>query len=229
MLHGVLFDLDGTLLDTAADFTAVLNSMLDEHGRAPQSYDAVRRKVSDGARAVVSLGFEQTEDSDGFADLLNDFLDRYLAQLSVSTTLFPGMSEVLTHIESLGLKWGIVTNKPSRFTEPLLSAMQLSTRCGTAICPDHVTHRKPHPEPIYLACKEIDCLPANTIYVGDHKRDIDAGRNASMRTVACRYGYISENDSADNWGANYVVDTASDLIPLISKLQLHKSEDSTCL
>jgi phosphoglycolate phosphatase len=218
MLHAVLFDLDGTLLDTAADFTAVLNSMLDEHSRPQQSYDAVRRKVSDGARAVVSLGFEQTEGDDGFADLLNEFLDRYLAQLSVSTTLFPGMADVLSHIESQGLKWGIVTNKPSRFTEPLLAAMQLQTRCGTAICPDHVTHRKPHPEPIYLACKEIDCLPANAIYVGDHQRDIDAGRNASMRTVACRYGYILENDSADNWGANYVVDTASDLIPLINKL-----------
>ena len=218
MLHAVLFDLDGTLLDTAADFTAVLNSMLDEHGRPQQSYDAVRRKVSDGARAVVSLGFEQTEGSDGFADLLNEFLDRYLAQLSVRTTLFPGMADVLSHIESQGLKWGIVTNKPSRFTEPLLAAMQLQTRCETAICPDHVTHRKPHPEPIYLACKEIDCLPANAIYVGDHQRDIDAGRNASMRTVACRYGYILENDSADNWGANYVVDTASDLIPLINKL-----------
>ena len=218
MLHAVLFDLDGTLLDTAADFTAVLNSMLDEHGRPQQSYDAVRRKVSDGARAVVSLGFEQTEGSDGFADLLNEFLDRYLAQLSVRTTLFPGMADVLSHIESQGLKWGIVTNKPSRFTEPLLAAMQLQTRCETAICPDHVTHRKPHPEPIYLACKEIDCLPAKAIYVGDHHRDIDAGRNASMRTVACRYGYILENDSADNWGANYVVDTASDLIPLINKL-----------
>ncbi|WP_269619244.1 HAD-IA family hydrolase [Zhongshania sp. BJYM1] len=219
MLHAVLFDLDGTLLDTAADFTAVLNSMLAEHNRPLQNYDAVRRRVSDGARAVVSLGFEQAEGSDGFADLLNEFLDRYLAQLSISTTLFPGMDEVLTHIESLGLKWGIVTNKPSRYTEPLLKAMQLSARCATAICPDHVTNRKPHPEPIYLACKEIDCLPANTIYVGDHKRDIDAGRNANMRTVACRYGYILENDSADNWGATYIVDTAVDLIPLINKLQ----------
>ncbi len=219
MLHAVLFDLDGTLLDTAADFTAVLNSMLDEHSRPQQSYDAVRRKVSDGARAVVSLGFEQTEGSDDFADLLTEFLDRYLAQLSVSTTLFPGMAEVLTHIESLGLKWGVVTNKPARYTEPLLAAMQLATRCGTAICPDHVTHRKPHPEPIYLACKEIDCLPAHTIYVGDHKRDIDAGHNANMRTIACRYGYISDDDSADNWGATYVVDTAADLIPLITNLQ----------
>jgi len=221
MLKAVLFDLDGTLLDTAVDFTAVLNAMLSERELAPQSYDEVRKRVSDGARAVVSLGFQQQEGDVGFQTLLDEFLDRYLAQLAVSTTLFPGMSEVLTHIEAHGMKWGIVTNKPARFTEPLLIAMGLAQRCATAICPDHVTNRKPHPEPIYLACKEIDCLPAHTIYVGDHRRDIDAGRNASMRTVACAYGYISAGDSAESWGADYLVSQALDLIPLIN--QLHTS------
>jgi 2-phosphoglycolate phosphatase len=221
MLKAVLFDLDGTLLDTAVDFTAVLNAMLSERELAPQSYDKVRKRVSDGARAVVSLGFQQQEGDAGFQALLDEFLDRYLAQLAVSTTLFPGMSEVLTHIESLGMKWGIVTNKPARFTEPLLAAMGLDQRCATAICPDHVTNRKPHPEPIYLACKEIDCLPAHTIYVGDHRRDLDAGRNASMRTVACAYGYVSAGDSAESWAADYLVAQALDLIPLIN--QLHTS------
>ncbi|MFT4917712.1 MAG: 2-phosphoglycolate phosphatase [Zhongshania aliphaticivorans] len=221
MLKAVLFDLDGTLLDTAVDFTAVLNAMLSERELAPQRYDEVRKRVSDGARAVVSLGFQQQEGEAGFQALLDEFLDRYLAQLAVSTTLFPGMSEVLTHIESLGMKWGIVTNKPARFTEPLLAAMGLGQRCATAICPDHVTNRKPHPEPIYLACKEINCLPAHTIYVGDHRRDIDAGRNASMRTVACAYGYVSAGDSAESWAADYLVAQALDLIPLIN--QLHTS------
>jgi phosphoglycolate phosphatase len=203
------------------DFTAVLNAMLSERELAPQRYDEVRKRVSDGARAVVSLGFQQQEGEAGFQALLDEFLDRYLAQLAVSTTLFPGMSEVLTHIESLGMKWGIVTNKPARFTEPLLAAMGLGQRCATAICPDHVTNRKPHPEPIYLACKEINCLPAHTIYVGDHRRDIDAGRNASMRTVACAYGYVSAGDSAESWAADYLVAQALDLIPLIN--QLHTS------
>ncbi|MDF1692942.1 MAG: HAD-IA family hydrolase [Zhongshania sp.] len=221
MLKAVLFDLDGTLLDTAVDFTAVLNAMLIERDLAPQNYADVRKRVSDGARAVVSLGFQQQEGDVGFQTLLDEFLDRYLAQLAVSTTLFPGMSEVLAHIEALGMKWGIVTNKPARFTEPLLIAMGLEQRCATAICPDHVTNRKPHPEPIYLACKEIDCLPAHTIYVGDHRRDIDAGRNASMRTVACAYGYISAGDSAESWGADYLVSQTLDLIPLIN--QLHTS------
>ncbi len=219
MLKAVLFDLDGTLLDTAADFTTVLNAMLAEHQLAPQSYDEVRKRVSDGARAVVSLGFQQQEGDAGFQKLINDFLDRYLAQLAVSTTLFPGMNEVLDHIETRGLKWGIVTNKPARFTEPLLMAMGLDQRCATAICPDHVTNRKPHPEPIYLACKEIACLPAHTIYVGDHRRDIEAGRNASMRTVACAYGYVSAGDSAESWDADYIIAQARDLIPLINQLQ----------
>ncbi|CAA0078241.1 N-acetylmuramic acid 6-phosphate phosphatase [Zhongshania aliphaticivorans] len=218
MLQAVLFDLDGTLLDTAVDFTTVLNHMLSERGQALQDYAAVRQRVSDGARTVVQLGFHQQDD---LAGLLDEFLDRYLKQVSVSTTLFPGMTDVLNHIEERGLRWGIVTNKPLRFTTPLLAAMQLTERCSTVICPDHVTHKKPHPEPIYLACKEIDCLPVNTIYIGDHQRDIDAGRNANMRTVACRYGYISAADNLDSWGANYIVDTATDLIPLIT--QLHQS------
>ncbi len=206
MLKAVLFDLDGTLLDTAVDFTAVLNAMLSERELAPQRYDEVRKRVSDGARAVVSLGFQQQEGEAGFQALLDEFLDRYLAQLAVSTTLFPGMSEVLTHIESLGMKWGIVTNKPARFTEPLLAAMGLGQRCATAICPDHVTNRKPHPEP---------SLGRNP------RRDIDAGRNASMRTVACAYGYVSAGDSAESWAADYLVAQALDLIPLIN--QLHTS------
>lgn len=219
MLKAVLFDLDGTLLDTAADFTAVLNAMLAERKLALQNYDEVRKRVSDGARAVVSLGFQQQEGEAGYQALLDEFLDRYLAQLAVSTTLFPGMSETLDHIESLGMQWGIVTNKPARYTEPLLIAMGLDQRCATAICPDHVTNRKPHPEPIYLACKEIDCPPAHAIYVGDHRRDIDAGRNASIRTVACAYGYVSAGDSAESWGADYIVSQAADLIPLLSQLQ----------
>jgi phosphoglycolate phosphatase len=220
MLKAVLFDLDGTLLDTAIDFTTVLNAMLTERQLAPQSYDEVRKRVSDGARAVVSLGFQKLQEDDAeFQELLKEFLDRYLAQLAVSTTLFPGMNEVLDHIETRGLKWGIVTNKPARFTMPLLAAMGLDQRCATAICPDHVTDRKPHPEPIYLACKEIACLPAHAIYIGDHRRDIDAGRNASMRTVACAYGYVSAGDSAASWNADYIVDQALDLIPLINQLQ----------
>jgi 2-phosphoglycolate phosphatase len=226
MLQAVLFDLDGTLLDTAADFTTVLNAMLADHRQPAQDYQEVRKRVSDGARAVVSLGFDCDQESENFSALLEEFLDRYLAQISSvqtaqNTSLFPGMAEALHHIESLGIQWGIVTNKPARFTEPLLLAMGLDQRCATAICPDHVKHKKPHPEPIYLACKQMACAPAQTIYVGDHRRDIDAGRHASMRTVGCAYGYISEGDDINDWGADYIIDQAIDLNKIIN--QLHKA------
>ena len=148
MLKAVLFDLDGTLLDTATDFTRVLNGLLNEHQRPLQHYEAVRRRVSDGARAEVKLGFGIDPDHPDFAALLAAFLDRYETQIAVETTLFPGMDAQLRKLEAQGLKWGIVTNKPSRFTEPLLRALDLDGRCGSAICPDHVTHRKPDPEPI---------------------------------------------------------------------------------
>ena len=218
ILKAVLFDLDGTLLDTAADFTTVLNTLLQQHGRPTVDYHRVRQTVSDGARAVVSMGFEQDMESPGFDSLLQSFLDAYAQHLAVGTTLFPGMAEQLTEIENRGMQWGIVTNKPARFTEPLLEALELQQRCATAICPDHVSNRKPHPEPIYLACQQLGVHPRNAIYLGDHRRDIDAGRNAGMATVACRYGYIHDGDNIENWGADYIIDRADDLTALMNRL-----------
>ena len=216
-LKAVLFDLDGTLLDTAADFTSVLNAMLDRHNMPSQSYNAVRQHVSNGARAVVGLGFSMQEGDDGFVELVNEFLDRYAEALSHNTSLFPGLDDVLKKLERQGLQWGIVTNKPARFTEPLLKALNLDERCGTSICPDHVTHRKPHPEPMFLACKELDIAPTEAIYVGDHLRDIEAGRAAGMVTVACRYGYIPEDQQAEDWLADYVIDAPAELNDIVAK------------
>lgn len=211
MLKAVLFDLDGTLLDTAADFARVLNSLLAEHQLPLQDYQAVRECVSSGARAVLALGFELAPESAEFAALLEEFLDRYAASLSEQTTLFPGMDQQLRNLEERGIAWGIVTNKPSRFTEPLLRQLQLDKRCATTICPDHVNNRKPHPEPIYLACKNLDIRPAEAVYVGDHRRDIDAGRNAGMKTIACRYGYIPSGDNIADWQADAIIDHAEQL------------------
>ncbi len=218
MFKAVLFDLDGTLLDTAADFTRVLNDLLTEHQRPLQGYQAVRECVSSGARAVVSLGFNLDPDSEEFAALLNEFLDRYAASLSEQTTLFPGMDQQLRNLEERGIAWGIVTNKPSRFTEPLLRQLQLDKRCATTICPDHVSNRKPHPEPIYLACKQLDIRPADAVYVGDHRRDIDAGRNAGMKTIACRYGYISAGEDIADWRADAIIDHAEQLDAALQRI-----------
>lgn len=227
MLKAVLFDLDGTLLDTATDFTRVLNGLLNEHQRPLQHYEAVRRRVSDGARAVVNLGFGIDPDHPDFAALLAAFLDRYETQIAVETTLFPGMDAQLRKLEAQGLKWGIVTNKPSRFTEPLLRALDLDGRCGSAICPDHVTHRKPDPEPIYLACKELGVDPKEAVYVGDHRRDIDAGRNAGMATIACAFGYISEGESVEGWLPDYIIHHADELETVLAQHR-KKLEEAPC-
>ncbi|NKI16861.1 HAD-IA family hydrolase [Spongiibacter sp. KMU-166] len=227
MLKAVLFDLDGTLLDTATDFTRVLNGLLNEHQRPLQHYEAVRRRVSDGARAVVNLGFGIDPDHPDFAALLAAFLDRYETQIAVETTLFPGMDAQLRKLEAQGLKWGIVTNKPSRFTEPLLRALDLDGRCGSAICPDHVTHRKPDPEPIYLACKELGVNPKEAVYVGDHRRDIDAGRNAGMATIACAFGYISEGESVEDWLPDYIIHHADELETVLAQHR-KKLEEAPC-
>lgn len=219
MLKALLFDLDGTLLDTAADFTRVLNGLLAEHQRPPQSYEAVRRCVSDGARAVLSLGFALTEDDPAFDALLQAFLDRYADSLSEQTSLFPGMDAQLQELEAAGTAWGIVTNKPERFTLPLLEQLGLAARCATTICPDHVSNRKPHPEPLYLACKQLNISPSQAIYVGDHRRDIDAGRSAGMKTIACRYGYIPAGEDIRDWRASAIIDHADQLNTTVKALQ----------
>lgn len=218
MLKTVLFDLDGTLLDTAADFTRVLNRMLQQRQLPEVAYQQVRMQVSNGARAVVQLGFGTTPEQEDFAGLLEAFLDNYAENLADETSLFPGMDKVLDAIEARGQRWGIVTNKPWRFTEPLLQQLGLEQRCAVAICPDHVSQRKPHAEPILLACKKLGVTTREGIYVGDHLRDIDSGRNAGMATVACRYGYIEQSDNIDSWQADHIVDDTMQLHELLCVL-----------
>lgn len=215
-LNAVLFDLDGTLLDTAADFAQVLNQLLMQHQREPLPYARIRETVSDGARALVHLGFGIDESDAGFETLRQELLALYQTQLAVHTRLFEGMDQVLAHLEHTGIPWGIVTNKPAAYTTPLLNALDLHSRCRIAVCPDHVKQRKPDPEGLLLACRHLGCSPDSAIYLGDHRRDIEAGRNAGMRTVACRFGYIHRDDDITSWQADFVVDSPTDIIPLIN-------------
>jgi phosphoglycolate phosphatase len=210
-LKAVLFDLDGTLLDTAPDFATVLNAMLERHNRAPAPYQAIRQTVSHGARALVQLGFDTGEGDAGFEDLLDELLSQYQAHLSERTSLFEGMADLLQLIEAQRIPWGIVTNKPARYTDALLRDLQLAHRCATTICPDQVKHRKPHPESIYLACSKVGCEAFEAIYVGDHRRDIEAGINAGMPTIAAAYGYVTEADPPHRWGADRVANTVHEL------------------
>lgn len=211
----VLFDLDGTLIDTAPDFIRCLNQLRKQHGLSALPPEQIRRSVSNGARAMVRIGFGLEPEEPGYLERHTEFLDLYEAGVAVETLLFNGMDSLLASLEARQIPWGIVTNKPLRFAEPLIAALGLAPRCAALICPDHVAERKPHPESLLLACSHIDAEPTRCIYVGDHERDIEAGRNAGMHTIAVRYGYIEQPETVDLWQADRIADTVSDLAKLL--------------
>lgn len=211
----VLFDLDGTLIDTAPDFIRCLNELRQAHGLPALPAPHIRRSVSNGARAMIRVGFGLEPDHPDYLEKHTAFLDLYEAGVAVETTLFEGVEDILKDLEARKIPWGIVTNKPVRFAAPLIEALGLAKRCSILICPDHVTNRKPHPEALILACREVGADPATGVYVGDHERDIEAGRNAGMKTIAVRYGYIEQPETVDLWQADIVADTVSDLAKLL--------------
>ena len=218
-LQAVLFDLDGTLLDTAPDFAVVINRLLQRHGKPPLDYQPIRDTVSNGARALVALAFGLQEGDAGFDDIRRELLELYSANLAVNTAPFPGIGELLDWLDHSGLPWGVVTNKPRLYAEPILQALSLAERCAALVCPDDVTRTKPDPEPLLLACDQIRCNAAQTIYLGDHRRDIEAGINAGMKTLAVNYGYIDPADPAHSWQADFYVDHASEIQPLLESLR----------
>jgi phosphoglycolate phosphatase len=218
-VDAVLFDLDGTLVDTAPEFVAVVNQLLHENSREALEETLIRNCVSNGSRALVTLAFGYAEQHAGFDPMRLRLLELYEDGLGTHSILFPGMQELLDSLQRDNIRWGIVTNKPSRYAIPLIERMGLKPSNDVIICPDHVKQSKPHPEPMYLAAKKLDCLPARTLYVGDHLRDIQAGRNAGMRTVAALYGYIEQGDDPSDWGADYSVTSATDIFPIIQSLR----------
>ncbi|MBA4502504.1 HAD family hydrolase [Marinobacterium marinum] len=216
----VLFDLDGTLLDTARDFHLIINRMLTEAGRPAIEYDSLRSQVSNGARAMVSHAFGISPDADLFPDLHQQLLDYYAEQLLVSSSLFPGMPELLDWLERHNIPWGIVTNKPERFTRPLLKALNLEHRCGSIICPENVSKTKPDPEGLLLACRQLNATPEQSLYIGDHVRDIEAGRAARMQTVAAGWGYLNPGETAEQWHSDYISHDSTDLQPLLHSIMM---------
>lgn len=214
----VLFDLDGTLLDTARDFHRVINRMLAEAGRPPIAYESLRSQVSNGARAMVCHAFGISHDADAFARLHQQLLDYYAEQLLIDSTLFPGMHELLDWLDARRIRWGIVTNKPQRFTLPLLAALRLDQRCHSIVCPEDVRRAKPDPEGLLLACQQLQAVPAHSYYVGDHARDIEAGRAAGMRTIAAGWGYLNPGETPLQWGSDHVSPRSIDLQPLLHSL-----------
>ncbi len=207
----VFFDLDGTLVDTAPDFHAGVNRLRERQGLPALPYDTIRAVVSEGARAVIATGFPQLPaDAPELETLRQTFLSEYAEHLADHSRLFPGLDTVLADMESRQLAWGVVTNKPSRFTNPLMAALGLDSRSVATVCPDHVSQTKPHPEPLYKAAELAGVNPAQCIYVGDHVRDIEAGRSAGMITVAVGWGYVQAGDSPASWGADVLCETVTD-------------------
>ena len=208
----VLFDLDGTLLDTAPDFFRILNQMRADLQLTDIDYDPIRQQVSNGAAAMIRTAFEIDDNHPDFNQLQKTLLDRYQQSPAQDSALFSGIPELLDWLEQQQISWGIVTNKPERFCLPILAALQLEQRCAVLICPDHTQHRKPHPEGLLSACNKLGIAPDHCIYVGDHRRDIEAGINANTTTIAALYGYIDQQDPPDQWQADLLIQSPSDLL-----------------
>lgn len=208
----VLFDLDGTLADTAPDLAAAVNRMLASRGRATLPLAALRPLVSQGARGMIGRGFGKAPGDDGFEELRQEFFIQYESALCEGSTLFPGMDGVLHALEAAGVRWGIVTNKIARFTDPLVRALGLAQRSACVVSGDTTPHAKPHPAPLLHALQAAACSAAHAIYVGDDLRDVQAARAADMRAVAAAYGYLGEGEPPQAWGADAVIDDPRDLL-----------------
>jgi 2-phosphoglycolate phosphatase len=215
-LKAVVFDLDGTLLDTAPEFVAVVQQLRREHQLQPLDPQLIHAHVSDGARAMVSLALDMQPEHEAFESKRLRFLDIYQASLGTATRPYPGIVELLARLQAAGISWGISTNKPSYLTLPLIDSLALEPAPASIVCPDHVSQPKPHPEPLLLNCRQLRCKPDQAIYIGDHLRDIKAGRSAGMYTIAAAYGYIHHADDPDSWGADAVAASGHELAALIS-------------
>lgn len=211
-LRAVLFDLDGTLLDTAPDMVGTLNALLAERQRAPLPYAAVRGLVSHGSGRLVRLGFPDADDA-AFAVLQARYLEIYAARLSVETRLFDGMDAVLGHLTARGMQCGIVTNKPAWLTTPLLDQLGLTQRFACVVSGDTVSERKPHAMPMLHAAQLAGAAAEECIYLGDAARDIEAAHAAGMPGLVATYGYIAADDDWQAWGGDGAVGHPGELLP----------------
>ena len=212
----VLFDLDGTLIDSAPDLAGAANDLRAAHGLPALPFERFRPMVGSGARGMVGVAFELGPDNERFAGLRDDFLRRYEQRMTRETRIFAAMLPVLEALERRGHAWGIVTNKASRFTDPLVRSLGLHGRAATVIAGDTTPHSKPHPAPLLEAAKRVGRIPSQCIYVGDDLRDMQAGRAAGMGTVAAAWGYLGLGEPIESWGADNVIKTPPELLNLLA-------------
>lgn len=208
----LLFDLDGTLIDSAPDLAGAANDLRAHHGLPPLPHAQLRPMVGTGARGMVGVAFGVLPDDPGFAELRDAFLARYAERLLEQTQVFAAMAPVLDTLDAAGLRWGIVTNKAMRFAAPLVDGLGLSARAAVVIAGDSTPHAKPHPAPLLEAARRIGVAPAACVYIGDDHRDIVAGQAAGMATLAAAWGYLGQGEPVHAWGADGVLSSPAELL-----------------
>ncbi len=214
-VDAVLFDLDGTLIDSAPDLGLAADQMRTDRGLPSLSLDVYRPMAGAGARGMLGIAFDITPEHPDFLEMREEFFRNYERRMTQQTVIFAGVVDLIAHIQTKGLVWGVVTNKSQRFTLPLTQSMALFDSAGTVISGDTTAYSKPHPEPLLEAARRIDKNPARCIYVGDDERDVVAGLAAGMRTVAATYGYLGQNQDAGRWGAHAVINSPLQLLSLL--------------
>jgi len=216
-IRTVLFDLDGTLLDTAPDLAQALNIVLTENNKQPLPYETIRPVVSHGGIALIELGFGLEQSDPVFNPLRQRLLEAYRENISSLTRPFPGIPEVLEALEKRGISWGVVTNKPGWLTDPLMKDLGLYDRAVAIVSGDTLNERKPHPAPLLYACELAESEPGQCVYIGDAKRDIEAGLNAGMHTLVALFGYLQKHDAPRNWKADAMIETPMGLLDWLDK------------
>lgn len=214
-LRAVFFDLDGTILDTALDLSAALNKTMIEEGLEPLAIDETRSIISAGSFALIKHGFGLDDESEAVAPLRQRLLNHYNADLSTHTEAFPGVYTLIEKLAENGIAWGIVTNKPWAYAEPLMARFKFASEPSCILSPEHVEKSKPAPDSLFLACEQTQCTVDEALYIGDHQRDIQCGINAGMPTIAVAYGYIPEGENIQDWNASHIADKVEDIWPLI--------------
>lgn len=212
--RAVLFDLDGTLIDSAPDLAGAANDMRLARGLPAASYDQLRPVVGSGARGMLGAAFGITPADADFEAMKLEFLGLYEARMTRLTRVFDSVRPLLDALDAQRLPWGIVTNKAERFAVPLVAALGLGTRSATLVAGDTTPHAKPHPAPLLEAARRMACDPADCVYVGDDLRDVQAGRAAGMATVAAAWGYLGQGDHVEAWGADHLLQDPVDLLNL---------------
>ena len=212
----VLFDLDGTLIDSAPDLAGAGDVMRLARGLPALGVEHFRPMVGSGARGMVGRAFGVGPDDASFAELRDEFLRRYEQRMTRETRVFAHMLPVLDALDAARRPWGIVTNKVRRFAEPVVRALDLSERAAALVCGDTTAHSKPHPEPLFEAARRVGMPAGQCSYVGDDLRDVQAGRAAGMATIAAAWGYLGEGEAIEAWGADHVIESPTQLLQLLA-------------